>query len=557
MLWAGAPRPSRDSMAANKPSPPRPASSSLDSEPAAPKPVASQDYGAHYRRQSYDISVDSLLAPVPRSAQPRHQHLLQSTHAVPDEAMDLDSPPQASSYSACRPLPAPPQVSDSRQQPISNGRDDVSKAHDRSLTNSQDSSDTAFNDRVPMTPASDSSNSVIYRGPAALQAKGKSRSDLNPNKPNPSLSAATHQGAANDALNTSPNSRKRLADGKIKARSRSHSPHKGHLRTASGTSVASTSTSSISELSAELKTRLSYAMFKVAHGWESKTIDEVEVLASEILSPASTSSTAHRRHASSTSPRLAATMPQVRFAPNPAANRRPLGSPPPKASGALAPPASIQPLATKQAPGNSNPRRNSNPRYTPTMLSQSHSASPQTPAQVSRPDSRHSISRGEQDAAESLLFMSSPGNSANLKHTFSPVPSPAIQALLNPAPPRNTGTRHALPDGPRKALPSHRPPMAGRRAETTKPGAMPLHLNPVDEDPPRHFQRASDRGGPKRPVNDTVYRPRTLLPLPTGLPLGNGPRRKLQTADIELMLDHAMAREHESSDDEPIQMPKR
>ncbi|PHH72251.1 hypothetical protein CDD82_6059 [Ophiocordyceps australis] len=557
MLWAGAPRPPRDSMAANKPSPPRPASISLDSDPAAPKPAASPESRPLHGRQSYDISVDSLLAPVPRSAQPRHQPLLQSSQAVPDEAMDLDSPPQASSYSACRPLPGPAHGSDSRHHPVSNGRDAAAKPHARSLTNSRGSSDTALNDRVPMTPASDSSNSHIYRGSTPLQAKAKPRLDFNAN-PNHSLDPASHQAATNDALNTSPNSRKRLADGKFKARSRSHSPHKGHLRTASGTSLASTSTSSISELSAELKTRLSYAMFKVAHGWESKTIDEVEVLASEIMSPVSTSSTAHRRHASSTSPRLAPTMPQVRFAPDPAANRRPLASPPLKTtSGALAPPASIQPLATKQPPGNSNPRRNSNPRYTPTMLSQSHSASPQTPAQVSRPDSRHSISRGEQDAAESLLFMSSPGNSANLKHTFSPVPSPAIQALLNPAPSRNTGTRHALPDGPRKALPSHRPPMAAKRAETTKPGAMPLHLNPVDEDPARHFQRSSDRGGPKRPVNDTVYRPRTLLPLPTGLPLGNGPRRKLQTADIELMLDHAMAREHESSDDEPIQMPKR
>ena len=43
----------------------------------------------------------------------------------------------------------------------------------------------------------------------------------------------------------------------------------------------------VAQLSSELRTRLSYAMVKVKNGWQSKTIDEVESLASRKGSPAS------------------------------------------------------------------------------------------------------------------------------------------------------------------------------------------------------------------------------------------------------------------------------
>ena len=46
----------------------------------------------------------------------------------------------------------------------------------------------------------------------------------------------------------------------------------------------------VAQLSSELRTRLSYAMVKVKNGWQSKTIDEVESLASRKGSPASSTS---------------------------------------------------------------------------------------------------------------------------------------------------------------------------------------------------------------------------------------------------------------------------
>ncbi|EOO03854.1 hypothetical protein UCRPA7_720 [Phaeoacremonium minimum UCRPA7] len=65
-------------------------------------------------------------------------------------------------------------------------------------------------------------------------------------------------------------SRKRMADGVVKhTRQRSSaSPvyHGGHSRNTSAVSIASTAGSRIGELSAELKTRLSYAMVKVNNG---------------------------------------------------------------------------------------------------------------------------------------------------------------------------------------------------------------------------------------------------------------------------------------------------
>jgi hypothetical protein len=46
----------------------------------------------------------------------------------------------------------------------------------------------------------------------------------------------------------------------------------------------------VAQLSSELRTRLSYAMVKVKNGWQPKTIDEVESLASRKGSPASSTS---------------------------------------------------------------------------------------------------------------------------------------------------------------------------------------------------------------------------------------------------------------------------
>ncbi|KAK8242932.1 hypothetical protein IWZ00DRAFT_546462 [Phyllosticta capitalensis] len=92
------------------------------------------------------------------------------------------------------------------------------------------------------------------------------------------------------AIDTPPTSRgaKRTASGLIKPPT---SAYAGNETGASSTAHSrNTSTESglsrIGKLSAELKTRLSYAMIKVQNGWEQKSIDELETVASQRNSPA-------------------------------------------------------------------------------------------------------------------------------------------------------------------------------------------------------------------------------------------------------------------------------
>ncbi|KZF23511.1 hypothetical protein L228DRAFT_267509 [Xylona heveae TC161] len=88
---------------------------------------------------------------------------------------------------------------------------------------------------------------------------------------------------------------KRTASGQLKQGSASlpaspevrHTGPRGHARHSSLASPGN----SIGELSAQLRTRLSYAMVKVQNGWQSRTIDEVENLAAKDSSPRSSNST--------------------------------------------------------------------------------------------------------------------------------------------------------------------------------------------------------------------------------------------------------------------------
>ncbi|KAG5962225.1 hypothetical protein E4U58_003950 [Claviceps cyperi] len=391
--------------------------------------------------------------------------------------------------------------------------------------------------------------------------------------------------AAQVRLHPDPDShlKKRMIDGEVKEYCNgSLSPVKGHARTTSGVSVDSaaastmTSASTISDLSAELKTRLSYAMVKVNHGWQTRNLDEVETLASQgaFTSPTSSASTVRRGRKGSlfSSPREPlnnASTSRPCFAGH---QRRNSESHPETFSNkpTLAPPATIQPSFPMSAP-KSHPRRNSNSRYTPTMLS--HSASPSThstPAS-NKPiiNSPHKNVR-EQDAIETLLFMSSPGNSTNLKHSFSESASPGPnsqpshhQSHLHP--PR---ARHALPSSAssRRALPSARPPVQPKKVAFDKsPTAMapPPPTSPMDLDsPPQHHQReqshASNRAGTtKRHASSGPGHRRCALSLPSGLSLGNGTaRRVLSDEDIERMLDRA-GEEMADSSDEEIELPER
>lgn len=441
---------------------------------------------------------------------------------------------------------------------------------DRSLQSQSqsnpDSQDTSTTSQVFTPPESDSSAGV----PPSDAGPGPSSQDSQ-------LHQLSEIAAAQDKMAIDGGtSRKRMADGVVKARRGSMSPVKGHSRNTSTVSRASTTGSNIGEvrmiqparswgcrstntlqLSAELRTRLSYAMVKVNHGWQSHSLDEVESLASHAASPASSTSTVHRRKSLSASPRHAITTTITRV-PVTHDERRGSGSPPFISSNkpTLAPPAPIQPSTAMPAP-RSHPRRTSI-RNTPTFLSNSNSISPHSPAlqaSQARPEgppdpmiiSPHQNVR-EQDAIETLLFMSSPGNSANLKHAFSPrqSPGPLLQGM---------SARHALPSGPRKVLPSQR--TAGPRKVNfdKSPGGMVTPNSPMDLDSPQQPYHTPNRGTPRRRMNGSGHI-RGALSLPSGLGLGNGVKRKiLRDEDIERMLDQAGA-EPDSSDDEEIQIPR-
>lgn len=226
-------------------------------------------------------------------------------------------------------------------------------------------------------------------------------------------------------------------------------------------------------------------MLKVQNGWQSRTIDEVETLTSRAASPASSNSTAIvARTQSSTSPKivnlqhstpptsqahLVSSRPADGTARGPSASPG-LHSPSAQSQGSpnLAPPVSIQPHRN-----DAHPRRTSDPKFAPSFLApRSHQTSPQTPAASSlhiTPNHRNlravaevtspTHSKSEKEAMEALLFMSSPGNSANMK-----MYQPSSQPLSNL---RNGGT--SVPTAQRKALPTSAPKRKGL------PNGRPAH----------------------------------------------------------------------------------
>ena len=412
-----------------------------------------------------------------------------------------------------------------------------------------------------------------------------------------------------DAVDSGAASRKRAADGSVKhARNASSTSPvfgagfgNGHSRSTSTVSVTSTAGGRIGELSAELKTRLSYAMVKVNNGWQSHSLDQVENLSQQVASPSSTASTinGHGRHGVSVSPRVPGTRPTHRRHQSYAsqstvdqtsrsAHSTPLPSPlAPLRNGfssqsssqptrTLAPPASIQPSRPSALS-----RRNSNPGYAPPPLAHSYSqgASPHTPAfdqnnnrMPSSADqmmfSPHQNVR-EQDAIETLLFMSSPGNSSNMKHfppiTSSSQPLPSghhdpHQHLQSPLSLTTTASpqRHALPNGPRKSLPSGRPhaqTFSGSQLYTAVGRGRGHNRNVSDMDVDESYvspYSRSNKGTPKRRANGAdgpTPRIRMPLPMSSGLSVSAKPRPVLDEEDIEKMLDRAAAASADDSSD--------
>jgi hypothetical protein len=262
-------------------------------------------------------------------------------------------------------------------------------------------------------------------------------------------------------------------------------------------------------------------MMKVNKGWESLPIDEVESLASHSGSPSSTTSTLHGHHTLITSPRTAIASIQshvpVQQIGNQAAasssqndpilfgdsqpsrtyesfwreqNQRQSGllssmASPAPTNPSLAPSADItsaarQAVNSRRSYGHPKPPR-LEVRSTSDLSQSTHfSAGTGSPTTPGRPGGMDSIlqtptqkSIQERDAIETLLFMSSPGNSSNLKHTFppplsqAPVQSPLRAEFSTP----NDGTQERrvgfsgvysgtigeaqLPRPPRRHTPKH------------------------------------------------------------------------------------------------------
>lgn len=156
----------------------------------------------------------------------------------------------------------------------------------------------------------------------------------------------------------------------------------------------------------------------------------------------------------------------------------------------------------------------------------------------------------EKDAIETLLFMSSPGNSANLKHNFSP---------SQPGPSRGANVRHALPTSqPRKTLPTHRPhsQQPNKRVGFQKSPGMLSDMDP--DDSPQAGGSLHGVGAPRRKVNGGghVNGLRGSFVLPAGLGAASGkPRPSLKDEDIERMLDRVAAQGEADSSDEEIEIP--
>ncbi|KAK6852478.1 hypothetical protein PG995_011029 [Apiospora arundinis] len=404
--------------------------------------------------------------------------------------------------------------------------------NDSSNDESQDTTASHDTDRIFTPPASDSGSSIVA-------GNGNTSSQES------QLLQLSQLAAAQEKMVETGISKKRTADGAVKHTRNGSltSPVRmpGHSRNTSTVSVGSTA-SRMSELSAELKTKLSYAMLKVNNGWQSHSIDEVESLASQAGSPTSSASRACLR---------------VLLA----RNQYPASRVCVAAKVAITctrSPASIQP----RQPGHLNPRRHSNAKYTPAFLSPTHQGSPHTPAQPSPLQSTPGthISRTpnmdpiifsphqnvrEQEALETLVFMSSPGNSANLKHAF-----PSSQQSRNGG---SNAHRTALPGsrlGPgadahqmRKSLPTGR---QGKRVGFEK---SPSTVSDMDVD--EAYGSPQIRGTPRRKTTG----PKPSLSVPAGLSGPSRSRPALQDDDIERMLDRVAADDSSDSDGE-IALPR-
>lgn len=331
-------------------------------------------------------------------------------------------------------------------------------------------------------------------------------------------------------------------------------------------------------------------MVKVQHGWQSRTIDEVETLASRAGSPASSNSTIAGRPRSSASPKvrtlLRSTPPgfhpqHVSSRSADGAARGPSTSPIGDSPSArlqvspLAPPVSIQPHQSE-----SHPRRNSDPKYTPSFLApRSHQDTPHTPAVPTlhiTPTNRNlsaaanpmvlspTHNNREKDAMEALLFMSSPGNSANMK-PYQPGSQPTSN-LRNGATSAPSSQRKPLPKSApkRKGLPNGRPapssqplPVSHSPQKRVGFGTAPAHPIEMDLDDVTSPRRHPAYVRPVHKANGLSANGRHPLPSSGGLRKPEQPRARLSLEHLDEVLDRVAAEDDSSDSEGEILLPIR
>ncbi|RMZ90404.1 hypothetical protein DV736_g2363, partial [Chaetothyriales sp. CBS 134916] len=208
----------------------------------------------------------------------------------------------------------------------------------------------------------------------------------------------------------------------------SHRAELGHVRT---TSTVSSASSNVTEISTQLRTRLKYAMIKVQNGWQTRSLDELESIATDsprstvsgfqhvpdrplFASPHGRANPSFRRKWSDSSSYESSPSDPLGSTPN--ANSRVAPSQPTNGfnTRALAPPADIKPGARR--------RPTPNDGLALALLGLTASPIPQGPSPAVRTStSQRTPSQNaamEADAVETLLFMASPNNSGYHPHTY-------------------------------------------------------------------------------------------------------------------------------------------
>ncbi|UPX10133.1 uncharacterized protein EKO05_0000804 [Ascochyta rabiei] len=251
---------------------------------------------------------------------------------------------------------------------------------------------------------------------------------------------------------------KRSADGSVKGHGSTTSPKEGMFAHKRNKSMDTHSSTRIGELSAQLKTRLSYAMVKVQNGWEKQSLDELEEVHSQRGSPNSApggsrvtfdspSNMDYRRRPSA----ISDNSDQMIMSPTSDSARSHALNSGGNVGLGLAPAPELE---------SGRRRRSSTIHLPPSYLGSAQKkhnsdlgAGPRAPTTPRASILRMPSQQAEKDAVDTLLFMSSPKNSQHFPHTS----LPAHSSLHEGAPQRRV-MFEAYPPQDRRMV--YQPPMS-------------------------------------------------------------------------------------------------